>query len=169
MGGLWGAMPRMGGMAMVFALASLGLPGLGNFVGEFLILMGTWPVNRPLTILAAMGLVSATIYSLWIMQKAFHGKTVSAYRGRDLSGRETTTLGAMMAMLLWLGLYPQPVFKTVRPALDHLQQSAPVSPGPQEQPASLINAGLPGNDTEALIMAACLEPPGGIPGDTGDA
>jgi NADH-quinone oxidoreductase subunit M len=149
MGGLWAAVPRMGGMAMVFALASLGLPGMGNFVGEFLILLGAYPVNRPLTILSALGLVSATVYSLWIMQKAFHGADKDKQPIRDLSKRETATLGAMMALLLWLGLYPQPVFNTTRPALKHMQEIAPISPQP-EQVSGTVNAKflLPARDSE---------------------
>jgi len=130
MGGLWTAVPRMGGMAMVFALASLGLPGMGNFVGEFLILLGAYPINRPLTILAALGLVSATVYSLWMVQKAFHGKDKEKQHIQDLSKRETVTLGAMMVFLIWLGLYPQPVFKTTRPALNHLQHIASIATRP---------------------------------------
>lgn len=133
MGGLWATVPRMGGMAMVFALASMGLPGMGNFIGEFLILFGTYPVSRPLTILAALGLVSATIYSLWIMQKAFHGAAIVKRQIHDLSKRETATLGIMVVLLLWLGLYPQPVFKTTRPALNHLQRIAPIT---TQQPAN---------------------------------
>jgi NADH-quinone oxidoreductase subunit M len=142
MGGLWTAAPRMGGMAMVFALASLGLPGMGNFVGEFLILIGAYPVNRPLTILAALGLVSATVYSLWIMQKVFHGPAKEKRRIRDLSNRETATLGAMMVLLIWLGFYPQPVFKTSRPALNYLQHIAPITSQPPEQISNTVNAGL---------------------------
>ena len=128
MGGLWATVPRMGGMAMVFALASLGLPGMGNFVGEFLILIGAYPVSRLLTILAALGLVSATVYSLWMIQRAFHGTDKANRQIRDLSKRETATLGSMVVLLIWLGLYPQPVFKTTRPALNYLQQIAPITP-----------------------------------------
>jgi NADH-quinone oxidoreductase subunit M len=142
MGGLWAAVPRMGGMAMVFALASLGLPGMGNFVGEFLILIGAYPISRPMTILAALGLVSATVYSLWIMQQAFHGTDKEKRHIRDLSKRETATLGAMMVILLWLGLYPQPVFKTTRPALNHLQQIAPITPQSPEQASDTVTARL---------------------------
>ena len=134
MGGLWSAVPRMGGIAMFFALASLGLPGLGNFIGEFLILMGSYAAHPALVILAALGLVSATIYSLWIVQQAFHCETPQKWTIPDLSGRETITQAALMVMLLWLGLYPQPVFNATRPAIDHLQQIAPFSPRLQDRP-----------------------------------
>ena len=62
MGGLWPFVPRMGG-AIFFALAALGLPGMGNFVGEFLVLFGTYRVSVPMTVLAALGLVVSTIYA----------------------------------------------------------------------------------------------------------
>jgi NADH-quinone oxidoreductase subunit M len=129
MGGLWDQMPRMGGMALLFALASLGLPGLGNFVGEFLILIGVYPVHRPLTILAALGLVAASIYSLWIVQQAFHGRArETRHRLSDLTGREGTILGALVLAIVWLGLYPQPVFTLTRPVLDRMLQTARSAP-----------------------------------------
>ena len=126
MGGLWTAAPRMGAMAMVFALASLGLPGMGNFVGEILILIGAFPVAPRLTILAALGLISATVYALWMIQRAFHGVAEKPQSVGDLSLREATTLAAMLIALLWLGLYPQPVFRTAQPVLEHLQQTVPM-------------------------------------------
>jgi NADH-quinone oxidoreductase subunit M len=144
LGGLWQAAPRLSGMAMVFALASLGLPGLGNFIGEFLILMGAYPVSPLLTVLAALGLVSATVYSLWIVQRVFHGPAKVQPRIRDLTVRETATLGAMVAALLWLGLYPQPVFRTVRPVVSRLQQKqmASVSSRPETQVSTLAGTAL---------------------------
>src|SRR4051812_15062286 len=57
MGGLWTSMPAMGSIALVFVMASLGLPALGNFIAEFLILVGAFEVNVPLTAIAALGLV----------------------------------------------------------------------------------------------------------------
>jgi NADH-quinone oxidoreductase subunit M len=124
MGGLWAAVPRLAGVAMIFALASLGLPGLGNFVSEILILFGTYRVSVPAAVLATLGLISATIYALWMIQAAFHGPDKEGWKLPDLSGREAAVMGAMIAVILWLGLYPQPVFKTTTPALHHLEQTA---------------------------------------------
>ncbi len=144
MGGLWTAAPRMGGMAMVFALASLGLPGMGNFVGEFLILMGSFSVSRPMTILAAAGFVSAVVYALWMIQRTFHGSTDAPLpRIPDLSVRESALLTTLLAALLWLGLYPQPVLKTTQPVVDHLRQvEAPAAPGPEVHPSAVTSARL---------------------------
>jgi NADH-quinone oxidoreductase subunit M len=137
MGALWSQAPRLGGFAMLFALASLGLPGLGNFVGEFLILIGVFPQAPVLTILAAAGLVAASIYSLWIVQQAFHGTAREPWRVSDLSVRETAILGILTAAIVWLGIYPQPVIETVRPALERLRQTPDRGPVPAPEPVAV--------------------------------
>ncbi len=127
LGGLWSTMPRLGGVAMFFALASLGLPGLGNFVGEFLVLLGTYQRSVPLAVCAALGLIVATVYSLWIVQQAFHGPNREGWKLPDLGRREAIMMGILMAALLWLGLYPAPLFRTTEPALKTLETAAPVA------------------------------------------
>jgi NADH-quinone oxidoreductase subunit M len=131
MGGLWSPVPRMAAVTMVFALASLGLPGLGNFIGEFLVLVGTYRSSVAAACLASLGLIGASVYALWVMQRAFHGPTkLGGWKPADLGGREMAAMAAMIVMIVWLGLYPQPVFDTARLPLQHLQQvtaQAPVS------------------------------------------
>jgi NADH-quinone oxidoreductase subunit M len=117
MGGFWSVTPRMGGVGMVFVLASLGLPGLGNFIGEFLVLLGTYRAIPIAAILGAVGLVFATIYSLAIMQRAFYGPRAETAMLQDLSMREMTIFAALILAIVWLGCYPQPVFATVLPSL----------------------------------------------------
>jgi NADH-quinone oxidoreductase subunit M len=123
MGGLWATAPRMGGVAMVFALASLGLPGLGNFVAEFLILLGVYQVSIVFAAIAAVGLVAATVYALWMIQVTFHGPDRAGWRLPDFGRREMAVMGALIAVILWLGLYPQPVLNTAEPALAGLARS----------------------------------------------
>ncbi len=131
MGGLWSTMPRMGGVALFFALASLGLPGLGNFVAEFLVLLGTYQVNLPAAVLAGLGLISASVYALWIVQGAFQGANRMGWQLPDLSARESAAMALMIAVLVALGLFPQPVMRTAAPALTHIQQpSATPLPSP---------------------------------------
>jgi NADH-quinone oxidoreductase subunit M len=120
MGGLWTVAPRMGAVAMFFAMASLGLPGLGNFVAEFLILLGTYQVSVPMAVLASLGLIVSMVYSLWFIQVVFHGPRTTQQRVPDLGFREIAVLAVMMAALVWLGIYPQPVLDTFKPALDQL-------------------------------------------------
>ncbi len=121
MGGLWATIPRMGAIALVFALASLGLPGLGNFVGEFLVLLGAFSANGALAIVATVGLVVATVYALWMVQAAFQGPNLRGWHVPDLSPRELGILGAMILVIVWLGLFPQPVINTVQQGLDNLR------------------------------------------------
>lgn len=122
MGGLWATMPRLAAIGMFFAIASLGLPGMGDFVGEFMVLLGSFRVNVGLTATATLGFVTAVVYALAMVQKTFHGQNQQGWRLPDVSGREMATLGAMVAVSLWLGLYPQPVFDMAIPATDGLQR-----------------------------------------------
>jgi NADH-quinone oxidoreductase subunit M len=122
MGGLWAAAPRLSGAALFFVLASIGLPGLGDFVGEFLVLLGVWPVSRGVAALAAVGVLAATLYGVRLVQRAFHGPNVHDWRFRDLVPREGIAIALMAATLLWLGLYPQPVIQTFEPAMERLEQ-----------------------------------------------
>jgi NADH-quinone oxidoreductase subunit M len=122
MGGLWSRMSTLPPIALFFTAASLGLPGLGNFVGEFLILLGAFKVAPVVTIIAATGLVLAAVYSLIMMQRAFFGAAQSTERLPDLSARELTLMLSLMAILLYLGIYPQHVLNTSLAAITHVQQ-----------------------------------------------
>jgi NADH-quinone oxidoreductase subunit M len=122
MGGLFAVIPRFSGAGMVFALASLGLPGLGDFVGEFLVLLGAWRVYPTASALATVGVLTATFYALRFIQGALHGSNTNEWRLRDLSFREALIAGSMIAALLWLGLYPRPLIDAFAPAMDRLQQ-----------------------------------------------
>ena len=121
MGGLWTTVPRMGGAALFFALASLGLPGLGDFVGEFLVLLGSYRVNITITAFATTGMLAATLYALRFVARAFLGPNTNGWSLRDLSPREGLAMGGMMVVLLWLGLSPQPVLSTFSSAMNKLQ------------------------------------------------
>lgn len=112
MGGLWARFPYLPPIMLFFSAASLGLPGLGNFVGEFLILTGSYAVSPLFTILCATGLILAAVYSLILIQKAFHGAPKDdGHQGKydDLNIRELGMMAILMVLLLGLGLYPQPV------------------------------------------------------------
>lgn len=117
MGGLARRAPQYATALMFFALASLGLPGLGNFVGEFLVLTGSFAVAPWMTALAATGLILAAIYSLYVVQRALHGAPADDRLVEDLTGRETLMMGAIMLALLVLGLFPQPVIDLARGSL----------------------------------------------------
>ena len=128
LGGLWATMPRLAAIGLFFAVASLGLPGLGDFIGEFLVLLGTWQVAPGFAVVAALGLVASVLYALILVQRAFHGESGAA--APDLAARHLVVMAAMMAGLVWFGLYPQPIFDTLAPGLDNLVHVAGHGGGP---------------------------------------
>jgi len=127
MGGMWECMPRMGGVGLFFALAALGLPGLGTFVGEILVLIGVFAAHPLYAIFASIGFILATIYALWMMQRVFFGAPVACPVTTDLTPREIVMLTAAIAVMLWLGLYPQPVLNATYQGLHLLKAQAQTS------------------------------------------
>ncbi|HZD26963.1 MAG TPA: NADH-quinone oxidoreductase subunit M [Alphaproteobacteria bacterium] len=126
MGGLWAAAPRMAATALFFAIASLGLPGFANFIGEFMALAGAFRAEAAITAVAVPGLIAATVYALVLVQRSFHG---AAWRGgpfADLSPREGAEMAATGALLLALGIYPALATDAASRALDALL-AAPVT------------------------------------------
>jgi NADH-quinone oxidoreductase subunit M len=117
MGGLWEKAPVMGAIGLIFSMASLGLPGLGNFIAELLILIGAFKANILMSCLASLGLIAATIYSLRIVQKVFLGHKNTDWQIDDLTIREKVVSAALVIAIVWLGLFPQPVLNTAKPAL----------------------------------------------------
>jgi NADH-quinone oxidoreductase subunit M len=117
LGGLWQTAPRLGGFALFFGLAALGLPGMGNFVGEFLVLLGAYRFSVAIAIVASIGFVLSTVYALRLLQESVYGPNRHAWRISDLSGRELATLGALAAIIIWMGLWPGPLFRTAQDAL----------------------------------------------------
>ncbi len=120
--GLWSTIPRLSGAAMFFAMGSMGLPGLGDFVAEFLVLIGTYEAHLiGLTIAATVGILLSTLYALRFVQGAFHGPNSNQWSVKDLAPREVLELIPMVAILIWLGVYPQPIFNTFKATLVKLQ------------------------------------------------
>jgi NADH-quinone oxidoreductase subunit M len=117
MGGLWENAPVMGAIGLIFSMASLGLPGLGNFIAELLILIGAFNTNIWMACLASTGLIAATIYSLRIVQKVFLGNKNVDWKITDLTIREKIISASLVIVIIWLGLFPKPVFDIAKPAI----------------------------------------------------
>jgi NADH-quinone oxidoreductase subunit M len=154
MGGLWQVAPRMGGTAMFFAMASLGLPGLGNFVAEFLILVGVWQVSHWAAVLGAVGLVFATVYALWMMQRAYQGEETHGLKFADLTKIEVGMFASMIVALVLLGFWPQPLITTTRATVDGLQKLTAGSALEQRQSPGVTASGAqPAAGTAADTVA----------------
>jgi len=107
-GGLWRVVPAFSVLFLVVVLSSLGLPGLNGFVGEFLILVGAFQRSPWLAALATTGIIFAAVYLLWMYQRVFFGEvTREANRGlTDLTRREWAVLVPVVALIVWIGVYP---------------------------------------------------------------
>ncbi len=105
MGGMFSSAPRMGGMLLAFVAAAFGLPGLLNFVGEFMILTGSFKVQPTAVVFAAIGLVGSAIYGMYLFQQSFQGPSKQVIV--DLSKREIIICMSLLALLISLGLFPE--------------------------------------------------------------
>jgi NADH-quinone oxidoreductase subunit M len=107
-GGLWRVVPAFSAVFLVVVLSSLGLPGLNGFVGEFLILVGTFQRSPWLAAVATSGIIFAAVYLLWMYQRVIFGEvTHEANRGlRDLTTREWAVLVPVVVLIVWIGVYP---------------------------------------------------------------
>jgi NADH-quinone oxidoreductase subunit M len=127
MGGLWTQVPKMGAMGLLFVLASLGLPGLGNFIAEILILTGSFTASRILTVIAATGFIAATLYSLRIMQKVFYGTVLKKWEIADFGLREIIVTGSLAIVIIWLGLFPNSILNATRQMVRGVIEQATVT------------------------------------------
>ena len=122
MGGLWGRIKFLPAISLFFAAASLGLPGTGNFVGEFLILLGTFQLLPKVAVVATFGLVLASVYSLIMVQRAFFGPAKEASTLPAMSSRELFIVLLLAVLLVLLGVYPQPILDTTNTVMLSVQQ-----------------------------------------------
>jgi len=116
-------------------LAAIGLPGLNGFVGEFLILAGTFLTHRWWAVVATGGVVLAAVYLLWAYQQAFHREPDAENAAvRDLSWREVAVVAPLIALIVVLGVYPKPVLDRITPSVTRLVHHVDVE-GHTQQPA----------------------------------
>lgn len=122
MGGLWSRIKWLPGLSLFFAVANLGMPGTGNFVGEFMILTGSFQTVPVIIVIATFGLVFASVYSLIMMQRAYYGAPKSETPLRGMSAREFLMIMVLVVLLVLLGVYPQPILDTSHAAMSNIQQ-----------------------------------------------
>jgi NADH-quinone oxidoreductase subunit M len=117
-GGLKAVVPRLTAAFMIITLASIGLPGLNGFVGEFLVLLGSFEAYPWATGLATTGVIFAAAYLLWALQRMIFNRLDQPENERltDLGGRELALMAPLLIGIVWLGLYPAPVLQRMESA-----------------------------------------------------
>ena len=121
MGGLAKVTPWIAATFLVASLSSIGLPGLNNFVGEFLVILGSFGADRVLGTVAVAGVVLAAIYMLWAYQKTFHGPERAERRGlADMLPRELVAVVPIVAAMLVLGVHPNVALDRIDPSTESL-------------------------------------------------
>jgi NADH-quinone oxidoreductase subunit M len=122
LGGLQRKAPKLAALFIVVVLASIGVPGLNGFIGEFLILSGTFLVHRWWAVAAVVGVILAAVYFLWAYQQIFHG-TPGADAQRpfaEIHWREALVVAPLIGLIVFLGVWPKPVLDRITPSVDQL-------------------------------------------------
>ncbi|MBM3688837.1 MAG: NADH-quinone oxidoreductase subunit M [Actinobacteria bacterium] len=123
--------PVLAGFFLFAALSSLALPGLASFIGEFLVLLGTFARNITVGVIAALGIVITAAYALKLYQKVATGPTSPAVEGMtDLRGREITALAPIVFLTILLGVLPAGVLNVVNPAVERTLEVVGISDPP---------------------------------------
>ncbi len=139
--GLQKVAPIFAAVFTVVMLSSIGLPGLNGFVGEFLVLIGSFLTRRWWTVIAAVGVILAALYLLWAYQRVFHGTPDDENRSfPEITWSEGLVLAPLIALIVFLGVYPKPMLERMQPSVDRLiehvdENSDFVSPTTESQEA----------------------------------
>ena len=176
-GGISNVMPVYATITLIMFLSSMGLPLLNGFVGEFTILQAAFMANRAWAAWAVPGVVLAAAYLLWLYQRVFFGKVDNPKNEKlvDLNARELATFLPLVAMALWIGLYPKPFFKILdQPVSELMAQiehpqvyNATQSPRPAGVPGAPVSGVLGRNAAQSTTpQSAELAPSAASPSPT---
>ena len=121
-GGIVTIVPKYAVLFMIFTLAALGLPGTSGFIGEFLILMGTFKDNFLVAVLASLGVILGAAYMLWLYKRVFFGKLINEELKKltDLNKSEIVILISLAIPTLFFGFYPEPLMNTIEVSVKNL-------------------------------------------------
>ena len=121
-GGIAHVMPIFATLFLIVTFSSIGLPGTNGFVGEFLILLGTFKSNVTYAVIGTAGIVLAAVYMLWMVQRVFFGEVNNEQNKSlvDVSWREKIIAAALIVMVFWIGIYPQTFLRKIEPSVKYL-------------------------------------------------
>jgi NADH-quinone oxidoreductase subunit M len=136
-GGLSSRLPLYAAVFLIMALSSIGLPGLNGFIGEFMILMGTWNVNWVWAAVAATGIVLGAAYMLWLYQRVMFGQLENPANQilKDLTVREFATFLPLVLLAFWIGVFPKPFIGIIDKPVEKIVRIV--------NPAALRETGFP--------------------------
>ncbi len=158
-GGIWAVMPKYGALLIMVTLASIGLPFMSGFVGEWLVFLGSWLANPWYAVFAATGVILSACYMLWMIQRVLQGEiTHEQNRGlKDLNLREMAVLVPLVAGTIWIGVYPKPVLDRIEPSLARIQEIvAPAQPFAEDPAGPMSFRGV--RDEESLPAQSTSAP-----------
>ncbi len=132
-GGIKTVMPWFSALFLVVCLSSIAVPGFNGFVGEFLILVGSWPAGHTLTIVASLGVVLAAAYILWMVQRVLYGEVTNPKNEAlsDLSPREWAVLVPLVALALFMGIASPLFTRSIEPSVGTLIEQTRLGAGAQ--------------------------------------
>jgi NADH-quinone oxidoreductase subunit M len=140
-GGIKKIVPRLTAASLIITLASIGLPGLNGFIGEFLIMLGAFRWDPRFVVVAGLGVILSAVYMLWMFQRVYYGEVTDDHNRHmpDLSVREWAIIGPLCAAAIFMGVFPNVFLKPMEPAITRIVQrldarealsaSAPDAPG----------------------------------------
>ena len=138
-GGLVHRMPLYAAVFMVFMLASVGLPGTSGFIGEFLVMVGVFQVSTWAAALIALGMVLGAAYMLWLYRRVIFGKLTKTdlMEIADLNRREILVFAPLLAVVLWMGIYPSSFIDVMEPSVEQLVGNYQAALAAGESPSAL--------------------------------
>ena len=117
-GGAAKTTPILSGLFLLAGLSALALPGMSTFISEFLVLVGTFTRYKALAIVATTGIILAAIYVLYLYQRTFQGTVSEKVKGfKDVNAREVLSIAPLIALIIFLGIYPKPILDVINPAV----------------------------------------------------
>ncbi|HUB69181.1 MAG TPA: NADH-quinone oxidoreductase subunit M [Acidimicrobiales bacterium] len=142
LGGLQSAAPILGWVFMAVIMSDIGLPGLNGFIGELLVLLGTFVTHRWWAVLATVGVVTGAVYLLWAYQRVFMGPAQAVNSAvRDMTWAEKAAVAPLLAGILFIGIYPQALLTRIEPSVDHLVQHVEYADPSFKLPAPAVGHG----------------------------